>query len=151
MTRGIQTRAQSARPPSAYKPPSLLEIPEGLPAGFVYRWLRVRVRNEDDERSIFRRRREGWEFIGKDEVPGYVGPAHEGGAFKGVIGQTDLVLAKLPDEIAQSRRDYYADQTAGANEALETELKREQHRVAPIERTFKSAVSGGSRKPAFGD
>lgn len=151
MARGIQTRAQTARAPSRYRPPSILDIPEGLPPGFVYRWLRVRIRNEDDDRNIFRRRREGWEFLKKEDVPGYDGPIHDKGAFQGVIGQTDLVLAKLPEEIAEERRRYYADQTAGANEAIEVELRNEEHRVAPIQRTFKSTVSGGGRKPAFGE
>ena len=151
MARGIQTRADMARAPSRYRPPSILEIPSNLPPGFVYRWLRVRIRNEDDERNIYRRRREGWEFIKKDEVPGYVGPSINKGEFAGVIGQTDLVLARLPEEIADDRRRYYHDITAGANEALEQDLRAEEHRVAPITRTFKSAVSGGSRKPAFGE
>ena len=151
MPRGIETRAQSQRTPSAYKPPSILEIPTGLPEGFQYRWLRVRIRNEDDTRNVFRRQREGWEYVRADEAPDYIGPSHKDGAFSGVIGQTDLVLARIPEDIAQDRRDYYAAQTAGANEAIEAELKREQHKVAPIQRTLKQTVSGGPRKAAFGE
>jgi hypothetical protein len=151
MPRGIETRAQSQRAPSAYKPPNILEVPEGLPEGFVYRWLRVRVRNEDDTKNIFKRRTEGFEYVRADEVPSYFGPSHQEGAFAGVIGQTDLVLARIPEQIAQDRRDYYQAQTAGQNESIELELKREQHKVAPIQRTVKSTVSGGPRKAAFGD
>lgn len=151
MARGIQTRAETARAPSRYRPPSTLEIPDNLPPGFVYRWLRVRIKNDDDDRNVYRRQREGWEFIKKEDVPGYIGPAHQKGAFTGVIGQTDLVLAKLPEDIAEDRRRYYHDITAGANEAIETELRAEEHKAAPISRTFKTAVSGGSRKPAFGE
>jgi hypothetical protein len=151
MPRGIETRAQTQRTPSAYKPPSILEIPQGLPEGFQYRWLRVRIRNEDDTRSIFRRQREGFEYVRADEAPGYVGPSHQGGAFAGVIGQTDLVLGRIPEELAEDRRRYYSDQTAGQNESIETELKREQHKVAPIQRTLKQTQSGGPRKAAFGD
>jgi hypothetical protein len=151
MPRGIETRAQAQRPPSAYKPPSVLEVPEGLPEGFTYRWLRVRIRNEDDTRNIFRRQREGFEYVKAEEAPGYIGPSHKEGAFAGVIGQTDLVLARIPDEIAQDRRDYYTAQTAGQNESIELELKREAHKVAPIQRSVKQTVSGGPRKAAFGD
>lgn len=151
MPRGIETRAQAQRTPSTYKPPSILEIPAGLPEGFTYRWLRVRIRNEDDTRSIFRRQREGFEYVRADEAPGYVGPSHHEGAFAGVIGQTDLVLGRIPEEIADERRAYYHDQTAGQNESIELELKREQHKVAPIQRTLKQTQSGGPRKAAFGD
>jgi hypothetical protein len=149
--RGIETRAQAQRTPSAYKPPNILEIPPGLPEGFTYRWLRVKIRNEDDTKSIFRRQREGFEFVRADEVPDYVGPSHGAGSFSGVIGQTDLVLGRIPEEFAQDRRQYYAEQTAGQNESIETELKREQHKVAPIQRTLKQTTSGGPRKAAFGD
>jgi hypothetical protein len=151
MPRGIETRAQAQRTPSTYKPPSVLEIPAGLPEGFTYRWLRVRIRNEDDTRSIFRRQREGFEYVRADEAPGYVGPSHGEGAFQGVIGQTDLVLGRIPEDIAEDRRAYYHDQTAGQNESIELELKREQHKVAPIQRTLKQTQSGGPRKAAFGD
>jgi hypothetical protein len=151
MPRGIETRAQAQRAPSAYKPPSVLEIPPGLPEGFTYRWLRVRVRNEDDTRSIFKRQREGFEYVKADEAPGYIGPSHKEGAFAGVIGQTDLVLGRIPEELAEDRRAYYHDQTAGQNESIEMELKREQHKVAPIQRTLKQTQSGGPRKAAFGE
>jgi tRNA U54 and U55 pseudouridine synthase Pus10 len=68
-----------------------------------------------------------------------------------VIGQTDLVLGRIPEEIAEERRQYYSDQTAGQNESIEQELKREAHKVAPIQRTLKQTQSGGPRKAAFGE
>lgn len=151
MPRGIETRAQAQRTPSSYKPPSVLEIPPGLPEGFQYRWLRVRIRNEDDSRSIFRRQQEGFEFVRADEAPGYLGPSHKEGAFSGVIGQTDLVLGRIPQEIAEDRREYYRNQTAGQNESIETELRREQHKVAPIQRSLKQTTSGGPRRGTFGE
>ena len=53
----------------------------------------------------------------------------EEGKYKGMIGVGGLVLARIPEEIAKARDDYYAEQTRDMNEALEHDLKGNNIRV----------------------
>jgi hypothetical protein len=76
------------------------------------------------------------------------GPSIQGqGKYKGVIGVGGLVLARVPEEIAKQRQDYYAKQHEGQQEAVENDLMREQHKSMPINVDRQSRVTfGGTKK-----
>ena len=64
-----------------------------------------------------------------------------------MIGVGGLVLARIPEEIAKSRDAYFAQQTRDANEALEYDLGKEQHKSMPIQQERQSRVTfGGTKK-----
>jgi hypothetical protein len=64
-----------------------------------------------------------------------------------MIGVGGLVLARIPEEIAQQRDEYFRSMTREANEALEHDLKREQHKSMPISQDRQSRVQfGGTKK-----
>ena len=64
-----------------------------------------------------------------------------------MIGVGGLVLARVPEEIAQQRTDYYANQAKGQDEAIENDLMREQHQSMPIDVDRQSRVTfGGTKK-----
>lgn len=152
MARTVQSRASTARKPSGYRPPAVLDIPTGLDPSFDYRWVRVRAGSEDDAKNVFKRRREGFEFVKASEVPGYDGPTHpKGGAYDGVVGQVDLALARIPKDVAQARRDYYADQAARQNESVEEDLQRDADPRVHVSRNFKSTTSRGQRETSFAE
>jgi hypothetical protein len=57
------------------------------------------------------------------------------------------VLARVPEEIAKQRQDYYAKQHEGQQEAVENDLMREQHKSMPINVDRQSRVTfGGTKK-----
>ena len=69
------------------------------------------------------------------------------GKYKGVIGVGGLLLARVPEEIAKQRTEYYARQHKGQEEAVENDLMREQHKSMPIDVDRQSRVTfGGTKK-----
>jgi hypothetical protein len=69
------------------------------------------------------------------------------GKFAGVIGVGGLVLARIPEELAQSRMDYQKRQTEGQDESIENDLLRDQDKRMPIkvDRNSKHTF-GGTKK-----
>ena len=64
-----------------------------------------------------------------------------------MIGVGGLLLARVPDEIAKQRTEYYARQHKGQEEAVENDLMREQHKSMPIDVDRQSRVTfGGTKK-----
>jgi len=69
------------------------------------------------------------------------------GKYKGIIGVGGLVLARVPEEIAKQRTEYFQRQTEGQNEAVEHDLMKEEHKSMPIDVNRQSRVTfGGTKK-----
>ena len=82
-----------------------------------------------------------------DEYPDGDYPQVEDGKYKGVIGVGGLVLARVPEEIAQQRQEYYAKQHSEKVEAADNDLMKEEHPSMPINIDRQSRVTfGGSKK-----
>ena len=82
-----------------------------------------------------------------DEYPDSEFPVVEDGKYKGMIGVGGLVLARVPEEIAQQRNEYYAKQHSDKVEAMDNDLMKEQHPSMPIDIDRQSRVTfGGSKK-----
>ena len=91
--------------------------------------------------------RSGYELVRADEYPDDIYPTMKEGKYAGVIGVGGLVLARIPEEIAQSRTEYFKKQTQERNEAIEHDLMREQHPSMPINSDRQTRVTfGGSKK-----
>ena len=129
-----------------YTPPSYLDAPEPNVDGVKYRWLRVSTGGEDDARNIAKRKREGYEFVKKEEHPDFDVPVHESGKYAGVIGSGDLVLAKIPVEMAEAKNEYYENKTQMQTEAVDNDLLKEQNPSMPITQRRNSSVSFGKKK-----
>ena len=144
-SRASQTREKTSRP-KVWTPPSSLDAPPA-PTGFRHRWLRAESVGFSDTKNIQGRLRSGYELVRADEYPDSDYPVVEDGKYKGIIGVGGLVLARVPEEIAKSREEYFAQQTKEKNEALEYDLKREQHKSMPIQQDRQSRVTfGGTKK-----
>jgi hypothetical protein len=64
-----------------------------------------------------------------------------------VIGVGGLLLARIPEELAQQRVDYQKRQTEGQDEAIDNDLLKEQHKSMPIDIDRQSRVTfGGTKK-----
>jgi|TARA_R110000824_G_scaffold4549_2_gene21928 hypothetical protein len=144
-SRASQTRSKTERP-KVWTPPSSLDAPKA-PDGYRHRWIRVETMGFDDTKNVQGKLRSGWELVRADQYPGSEYPIINEGKYKGMIGVGGLVLARIPEEIAQQRDEYFRSMTREANEALEHDLKREQHKSMPISQDRQSRVQfGGTKK-----
>ena len=144
-TRASQSRAKEKRP-TTWAPPSSLDAPPA-PKGFKHRWLRTEVLGFDDTKNMSGKLRSGYELVRADEYPDMIYPTMKEGKYAGVIGVGGLVLARIPEEIAQSRTEYFKRQTQERNEAIDNDLMREQHPSMPINADRQTRVTfGGTKK-----
>ena len=144
-SRAAETRTKTERP-KEYKPPSSLDAPPA-PDGFRHRWIRAESLGFTDSKNIYGRLREGYELVRADEYTDSDYPVVSEGKYKGVIGVGGLLLARIPEELAQARSDYQKKLTEGQDEAVETDLLREQHKSMPIDVDRQSRVTfGGTKK-----
>ena len=144
-SRASQTREKTARK-KVWTPPSSLDAPPA-PTGFQHRWIRVESMGFQDTKNVAGRLRSGYELVRADEYPDSDYPIVEDGKYKGVIGVGGLVLARVPEEIAKSRQEYYTDMHDEKVKAVDNDLMKEQHRDMPINIERQSRVTfGGSKK-----
>ena len=144
-SRASQTR-EKVKKPTTWTPPSSLDAPPA-PEGYRHRWIRVEVLGFDDTKNVSGKLREGWELVRADEYPDQEFPSLTTGKYSGVIGVGGLVLARIPEEIAQQREAYYQDQTKQRDEAVNNDVLKEQHPSMPINNERQTRVTfGGSKK-----
>ena len=144
-SRARQTREKETRK-KVWTPPSALDAPPA-PTGFRHRWIRAESVGFHDTKNVSGRIRSGYELVRSDEYPDSDYPIVEDGKYKGVIGVGGLVLARVPEEIAQQRQDYYANQHKEKVEAMDNDLMKEEHPSMPIDIDRQSRVTfGGSKK-----
>ena len=144
-SRASQTRSETERP-KVWTPPSSLDAPPA-PDGFRHRWIRSESLGFQDTKNISGRMRSGYELVRADEYKDSDYPIVQDGKYKGVIGVGGLLLARVPEEIAKSRADYFAAQAKGQDEAVENDLMREEHKSMPIDVDRQSRVTfGGTKK-----
>ena len=144
-SRAAGTRTKTERP-KEYKPPSSLDAPTA-PDGFRHRWIRAESMGFNDTKNIHGRLRSGYELVRADEYDTDEYPVVVDGKYAGVIGVGGLLLARIPEELAQQRMDYQKRQTDGQDEAIENDLLRDQDKRMPIsvDRNSKHTF-GGTKK-----
>ena len=142
--RAAGTRSKTERP-KEYKPPSSLDAPQA-PDGFRHRWIRAESMGFNDTKNIHGRLRSGYELVRADEYDTEEYPIVLDGKYAGVIGVGGLLLARIPEELAQSRMDYQRKQTEGQDEAVESDLLRDQDNRMPMKFERSSKNFGGSKK-----
>ena len=108
-SRAANTRDKTERP-KEYKPPSSLDAP-AAPDGFVHRWIRVESMGFQDTKNLHGRLRAGYELVRAEEYEDSDFPIVQDGKYAGVIGVGGLVLARIPEELAQQRQEYETRQT----------------------------------------
>jgi hypothetical protein len=144
-SRASETRVKNDRP-KVWTPPSSLDAPPA-PDGFRHRWIRAESAGFDDTKNISGKLRSGWEFVRADEYPDSNYPAVKDGKYAGVIGVGGLLLARIPEEIAKSREEYFAKRTQEREEAIANDPFKEQHPSMPISKERQTRVTfGGSKK-----
>ena len=148
-SRGSEMRATKTAP-KPWAPPSSLDAPPA-PNGFVQRWIRVESMGFQDTSNVSKKLREGWEFVRAESLKEEIGdnqyPIIAQGQYAGLIGTQGLVLARIPEEIAQSRADYFKKISADQMTAVDNDLMKEQRPGMPINIDRQTRVTfGGGRK-----
>ena len=144
-SRAAVTRSKTERP-KEYKPPSSLDAPPA-PDGFRHRWIRAESMGFNDTKNIHGRLRSGYELVRADEYDdGDSYPIVMDGKYAGVIGVGGLLLARIPEELAQSRVDYQRRQTEGQDESVESDLLKDQDKRMPMKFERSSKNFGGTKK-----
>ena len=144
-SRASETRTKTDRP-KVWTPPSSLDAPTA-PDGFRHRWIRAESLGFDDTKNIAGRLRSGYELVRSDEYPDHNYPSIKDGKYAGVIGVGGLVLARIPEEIAKSREEYYAKRTQEREDAIANDPLKEQHPSMPISSDRQTRVTfGGTKK-----
>ena len=133
-----------------WMPPSSLDAPPA-PKGFKHRWIRTETMGQEDTGNVSKKLREGWEFVRAEEIKSQIGqhdyPVISDGKYQGLIGVGGLVLARIPEEIVEQRRQYFQNITADQVKAVDNDILREQRPEMPVNIDRQSRVSfGGSRK-----
>ena len=144
-SRASQTKAKTAKK-VVWTPPSSLDAPNA-PAGYRHRWIRHEVMGFDDTKNMAAMIRSGYELVRADEYPDEDYPVMKEGKYAGVIGVGGLVLARIPEEIAKARQEYFDKQNQAKDEAIKHDILKEQHPSMPISQERQTRVTfGGTKK-----
>ena len=143
-SRASQTKVKQQK--KVWTPPSSLDAPPA-PDGFKHRWIRAESMGFDDTSNMSAKLRSGFELVRADEYSEIDYPTIPDGKYKGVIGVGGLLLARIPDEIVEARREYFEQQTQDRNDAIDYDLMKEQHPSMPINNDRQTRVTfGGTNK-----
>ena len=142
--RTTETREKTVRR-KAWAPPSRLDAPEP-PPGYKHRWIRVESGGADDRANVSAKLREGYELVRADEYPDFDSGVQDDGKHAGLIGVGGLLLARIPEETADERQEYYSSRThaqirAADNALLKTNVNSSMKINAP-ERQSKVSLGG---------
>ena len=144
-SRASQTRVKEEKK-KVWTPPSSLDAPPA-PDGYKHRWLRAESMGFDDTSNMSAKLRSGYELVRADQYPDANYPTVQDGKYKGVIGVGGLLLARIPEEIVESRKEYFARQTKDKSAAIDNDLMMEQHPSMPINNERQTRVTfGGTKK-----
>ena len=142
-SRASETREATKRP-VVWKQPNALDSPPA-PDGFRHRWIRAESLGFDDTKNIAGKLRSGYVLVMASEYKNTGYPVVQTGKHKGVIGVGGLLLARIPNEIAEARQKYYSDKAKERDDALKTDLLKEQHPSMPISYDRRSSKSFGGK------
>ena len=144
-SRASQTRSKTESK-KVWTPPTSLDAPPA-PKGFRHQWIRAEILGHQDTSNIARNIREGYELVRADEYPDSDFPSMSEGRYAGVIGVGGLLLARISEELAKQRTEYYKKQTDARDEAVKHDLMKEQHPSMPINVDRQTSVTfGGTKK-----
>ena len=72
-------------------------------------------------------------------------PVVQDGKHKGVIGVGGLLLARIPNEIAEARQRYYSEKAKERDDAVKSDLLKDHHPSMPITVDRRSSKSFGGK------
>ena len=150
VSRESEQRSKDLRK-KVWAPPSSLDAPPP-PNGYKHRWIRAESMGFNDTANISKRLREGYELVRAEELKSQIGendyPVISDGKHEGVVGVGGLLLARIPEEIVESRKNYFKSKTKQQMDAVDRDVLKEQRPEMPIniDRQSRVTFGGGSKK-----
>ena len=141
-SRASQTKVKEQK--KVWTPPSSLDAPPA-PDGFKHRWIRAESMGFDDTSNMSAKLRSGFELVRADEYSEVDYPSVQDGKYKGVIGVGGLLLARIPNEVAEARQKYYSERAKERDDAVKNDLLKEQHPSMHISYDSRSSKSFGGK------
>ncbi len=111
--------------------------------GFTQRWIRVATQGVEDPSNAMRKFREGWKPRPIGTLPpDFPLPTISHGQWAGCIGIEGSILCEMPQVLADKRKAFYQQKTAGVENAIEKDLQKESTTKMPItqQRSSKSSL-----------
>ena len=85
-----------------------------------------------------------------DEYPDMEWPQMESGRYQGVIAVGGLMLARIPEEIVEQRKQYFAQVTQDKDDAVANDPLKDQHPSMPVHNeSRRSRISQDKVLPAI--
>ena len=144
LARELETRVEAERP-KVWQPASTLPEPDKQP-GYAYRWVRVSTQGQSDPRNVSAKLREGWEPVRIEEQPQFRMLVDPDSRFKDNIEVAGLLLCKIPSEMMNQRKQYFANKNQSQMESVDNNFMRENDARMPLFREKKSSTSFGRGK-----
>jgi hypothetical protein len=150
VSRESEQRSKDLRK-KVWTPPSSLDAPPP-PTGFHHRWIRAETMGFQDTANVSKKLREGYELVRVEELKSQIGendyPVISDGKHAGVVGVGGLLLARIPEEIVESRKNYFKSKTKQQMDAVDRDVLKEQRPEMPIniDRQSRVTFGGGSKK-----
>jgi hypothetical protein len=144
LARELDERPSTERKKSWQRPETLPE-PNKEP-GYTYRWIRVALLGQADARNVSSKQREGWEPVLASEQPHLQMLVDPNSRFKDNIEVAGLLLCKMPDEMVEQRREYFAAQTKAQTDSVDNNFMRENDQRMPLFSEKRSTTSFGKGK-----
>jgi hypothetical protein len=141
IARELESRSNKERP-KTWQPASTLPEPDKQP-GYAYRWIRVSSLGQHDARNISSKFREGWEPVRIEEQPQFKAIVDSKSEFKDNIEVAGLLLCKIPEELMDQRKEYYARKNRAQIESVDNNFMRENDPRMPLYSEKKSKTSFG--------
>ena len=144
-SRASQSRTKEVKK-TRWTPPSSLDAPPA-PDGYKHRWLRAEVLGFDDTKNMAGHLRSGFELVRAEEYPNSEYPVIKEGKYQGMIGVGGLLLGRIPNEVVEARKEYFARMTQEKTDAIDKDLMKEEHPSMPINSERQTRVTfGGTKK-----
>ena len=144
-SRASQSRTKTVKK-TTWTPPSSLDAPPA-PDGYKHRWLRAEVLVFDDTKNMAGHLRSGFELVRAEEYPNSEYPVIKEGKYQGMIGVGGLLLGRIPNEVVEARKEYFARMTQEKTDAIDKDLMKEEHPSMPINSERQTRVTfGGTKK-----
>jgi hypothetical protein len=140
--RGLKERDPEEFRKYQWKPADALPMPKA-PPGWIYRYVRKSIGADQDVNNFSRAMREGWVTVPLSDHPDMAISVNKSSENSGLIEVGALILCKLPIEIAEARKEYYAKMNAQQMIAVDNNLMRENDPRMPLFSEKKSEVSFG--------
>jgi len=143
LERDEESREAVARTKRWSRPDVLPSVDASKYPGWKHRWVRVATNGQPDPTNISAKIREGWEPCKPKDYPDITVSYIENERFKNNIVMGGQMLCRAPDELIESRTEYFREQNKSQMKAVDQNLMRESDPRMPVFNNRKSSTTFG--------